>query len=203
MNGYDGWLYTLTDPFYIVSGLGSIWTLMGSSSLIFWLIFYHFLRFDLPILIEWLAFVVRRKNFAPPPMNPQWRRYPPFISVIMAGRNPGAEGIRKAIGSVLECGYPNVEVCFADDNSTNDTVGAAREFERTGRVKVYANANHCGKPTNLNLALMMAKGEFILNLDADAQIEYGSLHKLLAYMQEPRVGAVLAEPGAAQRVRKP
>jgi poly-beta-1,6-N-acetyl-D-glucosamine synthase len=39
---------------------------------------------------------------------------------------------------------------------------------------------------------MMARGELAFVLDADAEVEYGTLHRLAAYFQDERVGAVSA-----------
>jgi poly-beta-1,6-N-acetyl-D-glucosamine synthase len=141
------------------------------------------LRFDLPAFILWVINLVRPAAFRAPAYS---EADLPMISVIVAGRNPGA-GIRKTIRSVLDSGYPRVEVLYADDYSTDDSVVHARTFEKTGLVRVFASARHNGKPTNL-----MARGELSFVLDADAEVEYGTLHRLAAYFQDARVGAVSA-----------
>jgi cellulose synthase/poly-beta-1,6-N-acetylglucosamine synthase-like glycosyltransferase len=108
---------------------------------------------------------------------------------MIAGRNPGYS-IVTCIESILNSDYKNVEVIFADDYSTDNSVELARTFERTGKVRVIANANHSGKPANLNVALMFAKGEFIFVLDADSQIFPNTLHNMLPYFEDQSVGGV-------------
>jgi cellulose synthase/poly-beta-1,6-N-acetylglucosamine synthase-like glycosyltransferase len=133
---------------------------------------------------------VRPRAFEPPPL----RRYAgaePLVSVIIAGRNPGRR-IVTTIRSVLESNYHNVEIIFADDHSTDDSVALARAFERSGRVRVFANANHSGKPANLNVALMFARGQFVFVLDSDTQIFPDTIERMLPYFEDPRVGAVSA-----------
>jgi cellulose synthase/poly-beta-1,6-N-acetylglucosamine synthase-like glycosyltransferase len=94
------------------------------------------------------------------------------------------------IRSVLDCNYKNLEVIFADDKSTDDSVALARTFERTGRVRVFANDNWSGKAVNLNVALNFARGEFVYILDADTMMYPDTIRNSLPYFENPRVGAV-------------
>jgi cellulose synthase/poly-beta-1,6-N-acetylglucosamine synthase-like glycosyltransferase len=112
-----------------------------------------------------------------------------LISFLIAGRSPG-NSIVSCIESILQSNYKNIEVIFADDKSTDNSVELARQFERTGKVRVVANANHSGKPAGLNLALMFARGEFIFILDADANVFPDTVDKMLPYFEDPAVGGV-------------
>ncbi|GAC1421714.1 MAG: hypothetical protein NVSMB5_15010 [Candidatus Velthaea sp.] len=190
MTEFFNWLLATGDPVYVVSALGSVGRLVGSSSILFWLVVYIVVRFNVPDLILWLAYLLRPKLFEPPPL----RRYAgaePLVSVIIAGRNPGMR-ILSTMHSVLQGEYRNVEIIFADDRSSDDSVRIARTLERTGRVRVFANANHSGKPANLNCALMFARGEFIFVLDADTQLYPDTIVNMLPYFEDPKVGAVAA-----------
>jgi poly-beta-1,6-N-acetyl-D-glucosamine synthase len=162
--------------------------LLFSGNIFAWFFLIMVLRFDLPAFIVWVINLINPRAFRVPAYD---EKDLPLISVIVAGRNPGA-GIRKTIRSVLDSGYPRVEVLYADDYSTDDSVVHARSFEKTGVVRVFASAQHNGKPTNLNIALMMARGELSFVLDADAEVEYGTLHRLAAYFGDERIGAVAA-----------
>ncbi|MGH7660519.1 MAG: glycosyltransferase family 2 protein [Vulcanimicrobiaceae bacterium] len=188
MSDYLHWFWTTFDPFYVTAAMGSAFSLINGSSLLFWGLLYGLVRFTVPEYVAGIAYIFNRKAFATPALQ-RYAAAPPLVSVIIAGRNPGASIVR-TIQSVLDNDYQNVEVIFADDHSTDNSVALARAFERTGRVRVFANANHSGKPANLNLALMFARGEFIFTLDADSNVYPDTIHQALPYFEDPRVGAV-------------
>lgn len=188
MSEYLHWLSNTVDGFYLHFGLSAIPALLGSTNLIFWVVTLIFVRYQLPVLALYAGYLVQPKKFEPPPL----RRYAarePLVSFIIAGRNPGYS-IVTCIRSILNSDYKNVEVIFADDFSTDDSVALARTFWATGKVRVIANQNHSGKPANLNLALMFARGEFIFVLDADSQVYPDTLHNMLPYFEDETVGAI-------------
>ncbi len=177
------------DNYYVWSLFGTLPHLFGSSSFVFWLIFYIFVRFQLPNLLLYAGYIVAPKWFEPPPL----RRYAgnePLISFLIAGRNPGYS-IVTCIESILASNYKNIEIIFADDKSTDNSVALARQLERTtGKVRVVANALHGGKAAGLNLAFMFARGEFVFILDADSWIFPDTIDNMLPYFEDPAVGGV-------------
>src|SRR5579883_496675 len=188
MGEYLHWFSAPFDSFYVYSGIRAFVELAQSSNLLFWYLVLVFVRYQLPDLALWVGYVLQPRNFEPP----QLRKYAgakPLVSFIIAGRNPGYS-IVTCIRSILSANYKNVEVIFADDRSTDDSVELARAFERTGKVRVLANPNHSGKPANLNLGLMFARGEFIFVLDADSQIFPDTIENMLPYFEDETVGAV-------------
>ncbi|HTV73667.1 MAG TPA: glycosyltransferase [Candidatus Acidoferrales bacterium] len=188
MNGYLNWLSETLDGFYLHFGLSAIPTLLQSTNLIFWIVTLMFVRYQLPELLLYVAYLLRPRWFEPPALR-QYAGHEPLISFLIAGRNPGV-AVLTCIRSILESNYQNVEVVFADDKSTDDTVALARSLEGDRRVRVFANQNHSGKPANLNVALMFARGEFIFVLDSDSQIFPDTLHNMLPYFEDPTVGGV-------------
>lgn len=176
------------DSYYIWAMFLALPQLLASSTLVFWLFFYIFVRFELPNLALYAGYFLGRGWFEPPP----YRRYAgnePLISFVIAARDPG-KSIVTCIKSILDNNYKNVEVIYADDKSTDDSVDLARTFERTGKVRVIANENHSGKPANLNLAFMFARGEFVFLLDADSIVYPDTIHNMLSYFEDPAVGGV-------------
>ena len=188
MNEYLHWFVQPVDNFYLYFGLSAIPRLLQSTNLIFWLITFIFVRYQLPVLVLYVQYIVRPKSFEPP-ASQEYAGYEPLVSFLIAGRNPGYS-IVTCIRSILESNYKNVEVIFADDHSTDNSVELARTFEATGKVRVVANGNHSGKPANLNLALMFARGEFLFVLDSDSQIYEDTVHNMLPYFEDSRVGGV-------------
>jgi cellulose synthase/poly-beta-1,6-N-acetylglucosamine synthase-like glycosyltransferase len=190
MSDYFNWFRAFFDAFHIVQALQAVGSLANGSSLLFWGTVYMLVRYTVPDMATWLVYLVRPQAFDPPKLV-TYAGAEPLVSIVIAGRNPG-QSILASITSVLDGDYKNVEIIFADDYSTDDSVALARRFERTGKVRVFANQNHSGKAVNLNFALMFARGEFIFVLDADTQIERDTIAKMLPYFEDPRVGAVCA-----------
>jgi cellulose synthase/poly-beta-1,6-N-acetylglucosamine synthase-like glycosyltransferase len=182
------WLFAPLDSFYISSGMAAVVGLVQSSNLIFWYLVLVFVRYNLPDIAIWIGYMINPRSFEPPPLK-KFAASKPLVSVLIAGRNPGYS-IVTCIRSVLESHYENVEVIFADDHSTDNSVELARAFESTGKVRVCANANHSGKPANLNVALMLARGEFLFVLDADSQLFPDTIDNILPYFEDDRVGGV-------------
>jgi poly-beta-1,6-N-acetyl-D-glucosamine synthase len=176
------------DSYYIWTALAAFPRLITSSSLLFWLVVYIFIHFTLPNMGLYVGYVFGRKWFEPPPLK-LYANNQPLISFLVAGRNPG-KSIISCFESILASNYKNIEIIFADDKSTDNSVELARQFEGDGTVRVIANANHSGKAANLNLALMFARGEFIFILDSDSVVFPDTVDNMLPYFEDPTVGGV-------------
>jgi len=188
VNGYLGWFVFFFDPHHLGDGIAAFVALAHGSNVFFWILAYIVVRYQLPPLLVWLVHLFRPHAYDSPPLG-AFAGAQPLVSVIIAGRNPGS-AIATCIESVLRSEYRNLEIIYADDYSTDDSVALARRFERTGVVRVFASDPHLGKQLNLNLGLALARGEFVFQLDADSQIEPDTIHKMLPYFHDPRVGAV-------------
>lgn len=96
----------------------------------------------------------------------------PNLSVVLATYNE-ARNIDRCLASVA--GLAD-EICLVDGNSTDDTVLRAKKY--SARVKLTSN-----KPNfhlNKNLAIDMAKGHWILQLDADEVVSPGLAREIKA-----------------------
>ncbi|MGB0669912.1 MAG: glycosyltransferase family 2 protein [Rhodospirillales bacterium] len=157
----------------------------------FWiLIVLPIIRFQVPVLVAWVIHMVK-PDFWMPASHTGREKKLPFVSVLIAGRNE-EDTIGATIKSVLNCGYPNLEIIFVDDYSDDATLFQARKYEKTGRVRIFASQSRNGKPSSLNIAISMARGEYFFIVDADSDVQYGSIHDLLEPLKNPRVGAVAA-----------
>lgn len=109
----------------------------------------------------------------------------PLISVLIPTYNPRPEHLEAALNSVLEQTYPWLEVCIADDASSDLTTRAIIErfATRDSRVKhVFRERNgHISAATNSALAL--ASGDCIALLDQDDQL---APHALSVMVEELR-----------------
>ena len=114
--------------------------------------------------------------------------YRPLISVVVPVYNAGKNILSECINSVLNQSYDNLEICLADDHSTNEeTVMCLREFEKKdSRVKViYREKNgHISEATNS--AISIANGEYIGLLDNDDILHKDALYEVVRVLNKDK-----------------
>lgn len=138
---------------------------------------------------------LEHKCFDPPAMD----KYP-FFSILIPCHNEEAQ-ITETVLQLLEVDYPHYEIIAIDDGSTDNTASTLHDLcKKYERVRaVYLKENQ-GKGAALNVGCLMAKGEFILTLDADALLEPRGLKWMAWHFQTfPRVGAVTGNPRVLNR----
>ena len=91
--------------------------------------------------------------------------------------------------------YDRVEVVFADDGSSDDSVAIARRWRDSGRFDSFTllEREHSGIVHTLNAALEAVGGEVMVRLDGDATVETpGWLERMLAFQAlDERVGVTV------------
>ncbi len=90
--------------------------------------------------------------------------FEPTVSVVMNCLN-GERFVRAAIESIYAQTYPNWEIIFLDNASTDGTAEIARSFDM--RLRYFCNARTVPLGEARNQALQQARGELIAFLDAD------------------------------------
>lgn len=121
----------------------------------------------------------------------------PLISVIIPAYN-AEKTIQRAVRSVLDQTYPNVELVVVDDGSTDgtgDLLDSLAEEEHKLRVMHQANGGVCAAR---NAGLDRAKGERICFLDADDELTEKALQTLFGTME--RTGSDIVA-GCCEEVR--
>jgi hyaluronan synthase len=118
----------------------------------------------------------------------------PSVTVVVPAYNEGAM-VRVSLLSALENRYPSekLEILAIDDGSTDDTwehiQAVARAFP--GRVTPIKQPKNGGKREALRTGFERAKGEFIVTVDSDSQLEPDALRNIVAPMvADARVAAV-------------
>src|SRR5690606_11487333 len=96
----------------------------------------------------------------------------PLISVIIANYNYGRY-LAETIESVLAQTYPNVEIIFIDDGSTDNSLEVAQQYP----ITILAQENQ-GVSAARNNAAQYARGEYVLFLDSDDLLYPDSLEAL-------------------------
>ncbi|MFD2612390.1 glycosyltransferase family 2 protein [Paenibacillus gansuensis] len=111
----------------------------------------------------------------------------PGISVVLCTYNDGRY-VPWAIRSVLAQTLPAWELIIVNDGSTDHTAMQLIPFQRDPRIRILENRANLGKSRSLNLALKEARGDWILELDADDWLAPDCLETMLqaASVSDPR-----------------
>ena len=101
----------------------------------------------------------------------------PLISVIIPAYN-SEETIERAVSSVLNQSYENVEAIVVDDGSKDGTADAVRGMMKdNSRVRLLSKKN-AGVSAARNDGIRMASGEWFVTLDADDYIDTDMIRRL-------------------------
>lgn len=104
----------------------------------------------------------------------------PRVSVVMPVFN-AAFFLESSIQSILDQTYRDFEFIIINDGSTDESFDIIKEYEKIdSRVKLISNINR-GLVSTLNIASTMAKGDWILRMDADDISHSSRLEKQLIY----------------------
>ncbi len=99
------------------------------------------------------------------------------VSVYVVNYNYG-HYLEKAIESVLNQTYPNLEILVFDDGSTDNSKTILQEYERNDRIQIFYNQNQ-GLNATIIAAFKQATGEFVIRLDADDWFKRDIIEKLV------------------------
>lgn len=117
------------------------------------------------------------------------------ISVVIAGHNE-ADAIERCLRSLREQTRKIDEIIFIDDGSTDGMREVINRYRELGQIDVaLSNQVRSGKSASCNLGFSVAKGDIIINLDADCSYDYDAIAKLIEPFSDPRVGATTGALG--------
>lgn len=106
----------------------------------------------------------------------------PSLSVVVPTHDTDAHALRECIESVRGQGYPNWELCIADDRSTRrETLEVLRSYEGADpRIKIVFRQRNGHISAATNSALGIAGGDFAVLLDHDDRLHPEALSELAA-----------------------
>lgn len=97
----------------------------------------------------------------------QFEYNPPLVTIYMPTYNR-PELLKRAVESVLNQDYKNIELIVVDDRSTDHTPDYLMQIsQEDSRLKYFINEENSGACVSRNRAIFSAKGEFITGLDDD------------------------------------
>lgn len=115
----------------------------------------------------------------------------PLISVILPTYNHG-QFLRKAIESVLDQTYKNVELIIVDNYSKDNTEEIVKTFAND-RVKYYKFRNNGVIAASRNHGIKHSCGEYVAFLDSDDVWHTQKIEKQLPHFEAPGIVGVASE----------
>lgn len=113
----------------------------------------------------------------------------PFFSVIVLNYN-GKSLIEPCLSSLLNSDYPNFEIILVDNASCDGSVELAVEISKTDRrLRIIKNSSNSFYTGGNNIGINNAKGDFILILNNDTEIEKKCLRELSDALKKENIGA--------------
>ncbi len=112
------------------------------------------------------------------------------ISIVIPAHNE-EENIESAIRSILNSGYSeDIEIIVVNDGSTDRTAEIVKGISAKNKNVKLIEGEHKGKGLAVNLGIKHCKYSLVAVLDADTEIERGSLENLTQPFLDENVGAV-------------
>ena len=117
------------------------------------------------------------------------------ISVVIAGHNE-ADAIERCLRSLREQTRRIDEIIFIDDGSTDGMREIIHKYRELGQIDIaLSNQVRSGKSASCNMGFALAKGDIIVNLDADCSYDCDAIAKLIEPFTDLRVGATTGALG--------
>jgi len=112
----------------------------------------------------------------------------PPVTVLVPAYNEEV-GIARTVESLIESGYPGLEVIVIDDGSTDDTTDVVERLGLPG-VRLLRQSNQ-GKAAALNHGLAEASNRLVVMMDGDTVFQRDTIRHLVApFVRDESVGAV-------------
>lgn len=104
------------------------------------------------------------------------------VTILLPAYN-AALYLRDSLDSIMRQAFKDFDVLLIDDGSMDDTSKIAIEYSNIDRrIKYYKNEKNIGLIKTLNKGLSIAKGEYIVRMDADDIMFDDRLYKQVKYM---------------------
>ena len=101
----------------------------------------------------------------------------PLITVYITNHNY-EKFISKSIQSVLNQSFKNYELIIIDDGSSDDSVNVIDKFCKKNKDIIFVKQKKRGLVASNNIAISLAKGKYIMRLDADDWLKKDALKEM-------------------------
>ena len=148
------------------------------------------------VFLACLALVHRWMHQSPESLDPETG---PLVSVLIPCFNE-EKVIAASVARILESEWKNLEVLVLDDGSKDGTAQAVREAHGDNPRVTLLSFENGGKARAVNRGLAVAKGEYVVALDADTLFPPKTIGRLVRWFQDPKIGAVAGNAIVGNRV---
>lgn len=165
---------------------------MASLVLVFWYtLIFEVPRYILPFIAAGLT--MRAATDRSRDMLEPSKGRTPSVSIVLVGHNE--EGALEAcVRSLREQSFSSFEIVIVSDGSADKMSGVARSLVKAGRAtRIVSTDLRGGKPSGINLACSVAKGEIVINVDCDCSFDRYAIQYLVEPFADPAVGAVCGD----------
>lgn len=168
--------------------------LAGQSEFSLTLLFWYTLISDVPRYAAMFAALTTGAIFERAARLPLSTTIDPRrVTVIVVGLNE-ARSIERCIRSLHEQSIRGFEIVIVSDGSTDGMAERANALVRRGLADTAIALDlRGGKPAGANVALLVAKGDFIVEVDCDCSFDRFAIEHILAPLQDPTVGAATGD----------
>lgn len=128
-----------------------------------------------------------------------YQGYAPMVSVLIPCYNE-ADNLDTSIPHLLNLTYPNYELIFINDGSTDNTLEIIERWaEKAEKIMVVDQPNG-GKASAMNNGARHALGKYIVGIDGDAILDYSAIEYMIQNLEDnPDLGAVTGNPRVRNR----
>lgn len=113
------------------------------------------------------------------------------VSIIISYYN-GAKYILPCIKSCLNSSFQDYEIIVINDASTDASARILTEFQKNNRLRIFHFKNNLGPSKVRNFGVKQSKGDIILFLDMDVEIDHKCLKELVKkFNQNKNIGGIL------------
>lgn len=113
----------------------------------------------------------------------------PLVSIIVPAYNEEVNAV-SSINNLLRCDYPNFNIIFVNDGSTDNTLEVVKAaFKNTGQVTILNKING-GKASALNHGIAATQADYVVCIDADTKLKTDAVSKLMMHFNDSTIGAV-------------
>lgn len=112
-----------------------------------------------------------------------------MVSIIVPAYNEEVNAV-SSLENLLQCDYPNFEIIFVNDGSTDNTYQKVKNaFPNHPKLKLLNKPNG-GKASALNFGIENTTSKYVICVDADTKLLPNAVTQLMQHFNNEHVGAV-------------
>lgn len=154
---------------------------------------YSWAFYNTPVLLTGIRRHLREKSKTSAKREACSLDYLPTFSVVIPAKNEKPV-ISRLLNALLRQDYPRekFEVIIVEDGSTDSTLDICRAYANAnpGRIRVVHAESSNGKPSALNRALTISKGDIVCVFDADNMPKRDALLNAAKHFEDKSVAAL-------------